>query len=676
MIIDLELKKDPKTGMYSAGTDVVEVSDYHPTEEVKQRTVQVIREFQQANIARNKPYLEFNWTSFLQRLNLDRLSYNQYVESPSEDPAEAWKSRAFRPITRNKVNAIASYVTSQYIIPGVNAENDNNEEDRDAAQVMKDLMHWRNHQAGYERAFMHAVLDACTDPVSFLGTEYNENYRKVKELSDDGKSWTEKEVLDEEFSGFKDEVIPCDEIWIVDIYEPKLQRQPFIIRRKAIHYNTALAKYRDNKIFMEHVKPGIQFLWSDEQQLFYKVYDSSLRGELVEEIIYWNREADLRLVFCNGILISDVNEPNPRKDKKYPMVAMGYEFINSRFFYFKSVVFKLANDEEIVNTAYRMLADGTYMQIMPPAVVFGAEEIGRSVMAPGTITTIDNRDNPKAAFQTLQTNNNLNAGYQLLERVEASIAESSTSAMLSGSMPQTRTPAYTIATMQQNARTLLGLFEKMIGFAVKDFGELCLSDIIQHATVPEVQEIEGKDQLLRYKSFLIPNQTTNGKNVSRHISFDENLPTEPITQAEHLSMSQELAQTEVDRHKEKILLYKVNPTLFRKLKYSIYIEPEAITPSTDAMKKALLLEQYDRAIANPLVKKDAITRDLLLGAYDKTKGDTDKYMMSEAEQQQQQMAEAGQQPGQNTAEPGVSKELASALNVEQGPNNSPLMKVK
>jgi len=58
----------------------------------------------------------------------------------------------------------------------------------------------------------------------------------------------------------------------------------------------------------------------------------------------------------------------------------------------------------------------------------------------------------------------------------------------------------------------------------------------------------------------------------------------------------------------------------------------AATPQSDNVKKALALELYDRAIANPLADQEAIFRDLLLGSYDSTRNDTDKYI-KEKEQQ-------------------------------------------
>ena len=49
-------------------------------------------------------------------------------------------------------------------------------------------------------------------------------------------------------------------------------------------------------------------------------------------------------------------------------------------------------------------------------------------------------------------------------------------------------------------------------------------------------------------------------------------------------------------------------------------------PSSENVKKAMNLEAYDRAIANPLLDQEAVTRALLLRSYDATKDDPDRFI--------------------------------------------------
>lgn len=620
MILELTLEQDEKTKKIKQ-----EQAPFDLTQAEKDRTAQVMRDFAAANIIRNKPYPEFDFQSLLQRITLDQTSFNQYPGQRSEDPMESWKSMAFRPIVRNKIISIAAHITAATIFPEVYAQNNRDEEDRAAASVMRDLIEWACEQSKYEKTFLYTVVAALVNPAAYIHKEYREVYRKVKEILPDGK-WKEKEILDDEESGFKDTPVPVDELWIGNIYVHDIQKQPFLIWRRVLDYGAAQAKYQDRPNW-KYVKPGLQFLYSNLYNLFYQQYDVSLQDRLVEEVIYYNKLADLELHFVNGLIMDDPDQPCKRLDKKYPFVKTGYELVDDgRFFYYKSAAFKMARDEEVVNTAYRMVIDGSYLQLMPPAVIFGKTEIGSSVIAPGAITTIDNADNPNASFETIKTNNNLQAGLQIIEKVEESISESTIENL---QMPTSRMTAYQFSSIQQQANTLLGIFAKMVGFMVKDYAELLISDILQHLTVGEANQLMEPGQMLKFRKFLLPNKTVKGKSKTRRVEFDLNLPEEGRPY-DFMQLSRSIKEEE-QKLKDEVEIIKVNPTLFRDLRFRAFVSPEAVTPRSDAVERSLQIEEYDRAIQNPIVAQnpqalEAVTRDLLFGSYDATKGDPDKYL--------------------------------------------------
>jgi hypothetical protein len=123
---------------------------------------------------------------------------------------------------------------------------------------------------------------------------------------------------------------------------------------------------------------------------------------------------------------------------------------------------------------------------------------------------------------------------------------------------------------------------------------------------------------------VLPERVVNGKSMSRKIEFDGEMPDE-MTPDEKMNMSFELLQK---GDETKMDICKVNPTLFRKMKFMIKVQPEALFPKSDSLNKALMLEEYGAAMMNPLTNKESITRDLLLGAYDATKDDPDAYMQA------------------------------------------------
>ena len=610
MLLDLNLSKERSKASYSPGAEERNAIKF------------ILEHFTISNVIRESTYEEFNGLSLIERQRKDQRTFNVYQDTPTGD--NSWKSNAVRPIERNRIISIAAHLAGTLISPKVFAQNDNDEEDKEAADVMRDLMEWRGDQADYSKTFLYSVIGALVNPAIIVHTEYANVNRKIKEIKDNG-SWTEKEVTDEIFSGFQDTLVPVDELYIANIYQQEIQKQEFLIWRRILDYGTAEAKYGTKENF-EYIKPGVQNLLAGDYM--YEQEDKDLDNRLVEEIIFYHRGKDLQLTLVNGVLLCKPDQPNPRKDKMYPFAKTGYEIVDEgQFFYYKSLANKLANDGEVVNTLYRMIIDGTFLQLMPPTAIFGDEEVNSNIIMPGVITSFGK----DTKMEKIDVGSNLGAGLNVLQKVENSISESSQDIMQAGmSSTKSGTTAFEVSRLEQNARIMLGLFGQMIGFLVKDLGQLFLDDILQFMTVGEVGDITTEEGILKFRNILIPEKMVEGKAVTRTIDFDMELPDE-VTEEETMEISKNIMKSEGGFETDKEI-YKVNPTFFRNLKYKVRVAPDAATPQSDNVKKALALELYDRAIANPLADQEAIFRDLLLGSYDSTRNDTDKYI-KEKEQQ-------------------------------------------
>lgn len=598
-------------------------SAYRPDDAEKHRIQQILQDFTLGWQILNKPYREFNDLSLVQRMRTDQKSFNIWTPAKSNDPDDKWKSDAVRPVVRNKVIGIAAHITAALIFPQVFAQNENDEEDKDAATVMRDLMEWVSEQSKYAQTFLYSVISALVNPAAIVHMEFAERMRTIKEIKEDG-TWDKKEVLDEVMSGFQDNLVPCDELFIGNVYEHNIQKQPFLIWRRVIDWQTALSKYGDNQKFKDYVRPGLQIKLDANSGQFYDVYDNELQDRLVEEVIYYNRSEDLQLVMVNGVLLTDPEQPNPRNDKRYPFVKFGYELIDEgKFFYYFPLVRKMAKDEELVNTAYRLVFDTGVMNAIPPVAVFGNENINSSVMVPGSVSAFSDKE---VKLQPL-TPGNATQLMNVLEKVEESIKESSMDLLQSGQEGGGTQTAYEISRLEQNARKMLGLFGKMVGEFVESYGDLKISDILQFLTVGEVMELTGDTTRMKFPTFIMPNRSEEGRTVTRKIQFQNE------------GLSDELDFEQMKQEDENgMRIYKVNPEIFRERKFKTRVSAEIVSPPSDILSRVLNLEEYDRAIMNPFANQEMLYRDLLLGSYDKTKVDPDKYVQQPVQVEQETTA--------------------------------------
>lgn len=627
---------------------------YSPGKEVIGVTAEVLSDYLAGQEIQTRTREEFNGRSLLEEINANQKAFNSYVPPRSSDPEDSWRAQTVRPVTRNKLISIAAHVTAAILYPNVFAQNSEDDEDKDASIVMRDLIEWTIDNSNYEKSFIQAVISALVDPAIILEAQFLEVMRTVKiksgEKNEDGSyKYTKKQILDEVLSGFKAFVLPCQHLLIANIYEPDIQRQRFLIKDRYIDYKEAKLIHGEHASFI-YVKPGVVTVFDDVSRTFYDVVDEEAKSRLVKETTYYCRADDLELVFVNGILMCAPDAPLKRNDKLYPFAKSGYEPLNNgQFFYLKSAANKLGSDQELVDTLYNLILDGTFLQLMPPMALYGSEDINSSVTIPGMVTSF--RD-PNTKLENIGPRSDIRAGLETIGMVERSIAQSSQDDIRSGNAQSGDRTAREIVLLEKNAQIQLGLFGKMIGFLVKDFGYLMIGDILQHMTVAQLDEITGET---RYKSFLLHDKMEDGQKITKKIKLAPELVGKADIGAEEMrQMQYELLAQEggIDGKKR---IYLVNPEMLPKLKYKVSVNVDEMNPKSKALERALGLEAYDRLIQNPLIDQEAVTRDFLIDSL--RPGESDKYIKKEAP-----MAPPTEGPmGIPTGQKGINGNLAGQI---------------
>lgn len=623
---------------------------YFPSDDAKARLMMIRDDFTTGDTIMKRPRREFNDLNFIERDSIDTMSWAVYQPNDGDalegDQINGWRSQAVRPIVRNKVFSIAAHITARTLFPKIIAFDDESTEQSDAASVMSDLIEWSilATNATYADVSLKAVIAALVRPVSIVQTEYVQVYRNVKrEKTADG--YRMERILDEDYSGFIDESVPPEQVYIPDFYQPDIQKQSWVIRRRVRPFQTLKTLYNDCYPNFSNVRPGVQCIYNDANQEFYYAYDTELESDECEEVLYWNKSLDLYLIAVNGILLTDPDNANPREDKLYPFATFGYEYLraNGDSFYWKSLAFKTMPDEKIVNTLYPMIIDGTFLAIMPPMVNIGGEIIESDVIAPGVVTTFSS---PDADLKPIAVqSDNLKAGMDALFQVEKNINDDAFNPIQQGDMPDNggNMPAYNMSTLERNQRILMGPFLEMIGRYVKQMGRLRIGDIKQNITLPELTTIEGSaDADLVYKSFILPQGKS--RNKSKKIKFSLDMPDEEMDQATYLKHSYDLKKEEGDH----MTLMKVNPILFRNLKYQCYVGTDVLQPMSEELESQWNLAIFDKAIQQPQMFDQQEIAKLLMEASPTTKKHPEKYL---AKAQPPQPMQPNQQNPQNPISP-------------------------
>ena len=118
-----------------------------------------------------------------------------------------------------------------------------------------------------------------------------------------------------------------------------------------------------------------------------------------------------------------------------------------------------------------------------------------------------------------------------------------------------------MAQAASQAKKLIGSVGRSLGESLVQYGGLMKDIILNHITIPEVEEITGGGSKLKYRQFFLQK-----KGYARSIRFDEDLIGKRFSEKEKKLKMAELLEESGYPEKENSIMV-VNPSLFAKFKY-------------------------------------------------------------------------------------------------------------
>lgn len=627
------------------------ISHYQPSADVLTFTNYVKRDFAHGNELLHKNWTELNNRSVVEDENRNKRTFNAFVDESVEDPDTAWQWRGTRSKARNQAIAMHAHLTSGYLVPQFMAQNDADEEDRDFSNLMKDTVEWMIENSNHKESFLQAAMGMLINPVTYFEVDFAYIYQRIKERTEEGIAMTE--IIDEELSGYQTSVYGPTEILINNAYEPNIQRQRCLIKRRYIDYTEAQAKYGSHENWM-YVTPGVKSIYSEDDGLFYDLKDDD-HPTMVEEAIYLNRRDDTEVPFVNGIYFGENDiDANPvrhrdnRNAPKYNVVAYGYQRISEHFFWYKSLMAAQYWDNQLLDAQYQIGMNRAFLEANMPVAISGTDQVDSSVIFPSSVVAFED---PNTKVQPLLPQANLSAIFTGMDKVEQSMEEASVNSVTSGNLPQASQKATSVAIANQNAQTMLNGVGKSLAHSTVQLGDLMKDVAIQHLVTPQVDELGSDKMKLKYKTLTLQNKVVNGREVSKVIRFDESFLGEEMSEDEKRDMSLKLLK-ESGYPNIKKHIYRANPYLFSRFRYLAKIVPEKMFPENEEYMQAIMSQIYAQFADNPYIELEALTRKTLYATF---RGETEELMKKESDMEappqiggKPQQTAFGQQ-AQNTA---------------------------
>lgn len=628
---------DPKTGEpVDHNGNKLALSSYQPPDEVKKLFRRVQTDYQVAYALQRRTFDEFDGYSLLDRARLDQQTFGAFVGVEFVPAHKKWRFKGRKNTSRNKLIGILAHVIAGMLYPFVYAKNEQNEEDKMSARVMRILVEDKLRKAGYEVKFLFMALSALVNPAVYVGVEYVEALQKIKKKLADGTIQV-IEAVDEMLSGLQIPVIPIDEIMPCDYYSGtgSLQVLPVILRIRRISYDYASSIYRgkhkdkNGKDLFEYVESGktrVLITGADTSATLYDIEWTEADRDYVQEITAYYRSEDLEVRWVGGVYMgdeTDVYNSNPFQHRRmtlvgkewlsipvYPFAMSGFEPIDpaGRFLFYKSAAFKEFWDDKQLNLMSRLAVDGTYLDVIKPMFLSGVGKIDSTVIAPGATTYM-----PQGASATpYSLGPNLTAAYNSIVQAAADLSESTQDKIMSGNVEKGVT-AYATAKAEQNARVFLGVFGLMIASLVKQIGELAMDCVVQYSTVGELNNLAPEALAMRYQTFLAKSKD-KGKDITNKVVFTDKYMGRDLTDDQKKSIEWSLYD-EAGGEDTDQRIYMVNPYQFARTTYTMYVDPDKIVMKSmgaDREQKILAFNMMTDSRVLPFTDPKAVADDFVI----------------------------------------------------------------
>lgn len=617
-------------------------SMYAPPPSVMALFAQVQKDFQVAWNLQHRGLEEFDGHSLLERARLDQQTFAAYVGIEWQPAHKKWRWKGRKNTARNKLIGILAHMLSGMLFPYVYAKNEQNEEDKMTARVMRimveDALKNSNGKRGYEVTFLFMVLSALVNPATFVEVEYVMALQTIKGRLANGDI-SIKQAVDQILSGLNLNVLAIDQVLLGDLYSGtgEIQRLGVVFKQRRIPYDQA-KKIHGGKYFyggrdlMDFVSPGMThclFQIDGKAQLFDVPWTES-DPNYVHELTAYYRDEDLQLTWVGGVGLFNYDNPynsNPFEHRRLslikdttgkeewcsipivPIAMSGFEPIDptGRFAYYKSGAFKEYWDALSQDKMHQLAHDGTYLDVIKPLFLSGVAKADSTVMAPGATVAM-----PMGSTVTpYQLGPNLAAAMNMMALQKSDISESTQDPIMQGKTDPNVT-AYATQKAEQNARIFMQVFGVMTARLISDVGALAMDCIVQHETIGELDASVPEALAMKYKTHLVKTKE-KGQNVTNKIFFTDKYMGRKLTDKQKNDIEIDLYKKAGGEDSDQ-LIWEVNPYRFARTIYTMGVDADLFvmrSTGMDQKRKVLAHQMLTQPTVYPYTDPEAVANDVI-----------------------------------------------------------------
>jgi len=566
-------------------------STYKPSKAESKLIMSVEDAFTKAKRQRSRNYRHIDDVSLETFWRDSRDQYNGYV-AQEKRATKKWHSRVFRKKTRKKIVASAASLVASGIGIDIQALKQDNKFDREFSRVSEMLVDWSAEREMQEATLTRAVLEGFVTGSAFLYEEVAWDSRMVNEIDDidfeTGKvTTTKKGRID--FKGPRASLVSIEELYFGDVFQPDIQQQPIIIRRRTTDHasaGAALGRYANWK----KVLPDSKFFLSTEEDEKETQEDFDGRVEIVE---YWNKPKDLFCIIANGVLLTDKDMGFPYPHKNYPFAKFTpFLFADTRFIYGDSLAHINEGEQSVINDFTNLMIDSEKLKNKPPVSTTSAEIASSDIVIPGAM--VEMKPNESVTIMDAFSGGASQGLFNAMNVMEGQMDENTVDPLVSGS-----TPSGSPTATEVNA--IVGSAERMKGLTEKLYSEMLIQ--FAHLRIPNLFWFLVNDE--DYERIVLGNvKIKGGKTGDRHIM---------LVKAVELPSSEEVLKEEFDAEEmgEAVEMVYVNKDKVNDYRFHITVAAQPKPPKNSSGRLQRAYTKYQLYSQNQLIDQRENTKRLV-----------------------------------------------------------------
>ena len=553
----------------------------------------------------------------------DGMTLQEYVEKNAKDAASYIKPRQNETdvevttgMPREKMLDLTSNVIRLNLKPNVLAFDKNNAMHGEIGTTMGHMLTKSNDLEGDRQKQVMRIMylmeqgTVASEEVWKAQIQKQKTFKKdfVYDPSGDMRDASDAVEKEETIKFYKCErnILDLLSVYLGDIKQFDIEKQPFIYTRQVMHYTEAKAEYGDFKNF-QYVHPGLNQAVTDLSDVDsvpyrdYRMYE--VEEEYVEVIKYQDRWNDEYQIMINGVMMLPINFPMPwdyiardGSGKTYNIAWQVNEIISPFFAYGKSLMNKMSRFSDILDQMLVMFLRKTKQSLEPPTANNTGKVLSPRIYDAGTMW---NDINPERLTKLIEHQGVTASETQMYQAVSQLLDGVSVSRQFQGQSEPGQQTATEVLELQRQAQISLGLLLLSVSLMEEKLAWLRLQNILTNWTKPVDKTVdEATGQIMNvYRQITIDDVDVDGKQGSMLIQFEDGKPefkNKKEVEAFYRKRQEQsmMLLNEEARQKNPIKKLTIDRTIMRQLMFNFKIRVNPSQQDSDNLNKILFTEEF------------------------------------------------------------------------------------